>query len=745
MPASPSYASTYGLNPCHSSRFAIRQFPFLRPNPVAIPDSLRSSSPARRRINGFSLTTSSPNPMRQPSDMPPPCSSILAALLLLLAVHLPPAAAAKYRPASTSSSQASSPSYLRISWASNLTLLGSASLLPGAAAVALTTPSRDGIGAGRALFSEPVRLLLPSSAAPASFSTRFTFRITPAPTYGDGLAFLLTSSRTFLGASNGFLGIFSSSSASDDGEADLRGVSTVAVEFDTHRDIALRDPDGNHVALDAGSIFSVASASPGVDLRAGVPINAWVEYRAPRRRLAVWLSYSSSRRPEKPALSVDVDLSGLLRTNMYAGFSASNGNGAALHVVERWSFRTYGFANSSQAPPPSEPPVPPAKPLLSTGNYHPYRHHFLLYKVLGGVLGGLAFLVLVVGGSVACLYKPIRRTKQETTVPSEEMPSGTVSIDLVRTATRNFDSGNVIGVGGSGATVYEGVLPSGSRVAVKRFQANSPYTKAFFSELEAMNNCPHHPNLVSLGGWYKGKDELVLVYDFMPNGSLDSALHTLGGATLPWEARFKAVLGVASALEYLHDECDRRILHRDVKSSNVLLDGEFNARLGDFGLARVVSHGGFPLTTQPAGTLGYLAPEYVHSGVATERSDVYSFGVLALEVATGRRPIERGASVVDWVWGLWGRRRLVDAADQRLQGRFVAEEMRRVLLVGLSCVHPDCRKRPGMRRVVRMLDGSAPLILVPDKKPPVMLQTQKNHASSMNTMETINTAFYSCR
>uniref|UniRef100_K3YU69 non-specific serine/threonine protein kinase n=2 Tax=Setaria italica TaxID=4555 RepID=K3YU69_SETIT len=320
-----------------------------------------------------------------------------------------------------------------------------------------------------------------------------------------------------------------------------------------------------------------------------------------------------------------------------------------------------------------------------------------------------------------------------------------MSMEVVRAATKGFNSGNVISIGGSGATVYEGVLQSGSRVAVKRFQAIWPCTKAFVSELAAMLNCPNHPNLVRLAGWCCSKDELVLVYEFMPNGNLDCALHTMGGATLPWEARFRAVLGIASALEYLHDGCDHRILHRDVKSSNVLLDAEFNARLGDFGLARLVSHGGLPHTTQPAGTLGYLAPEYVHSGVATERSDVYSFGVLALEVATGRRPTERGISVVDWVWVLWGRRRLVDAADQRLQGRFVAEEMRRVLLVGLSCVHPDCRKRPGMRRVVKMLDGTAPLTLVPDKKPPVMLQTQVNQASSMNSVDTINTAFYSCR
>lgn len=678
--------------------------------------------------------------------MTTPRPSVLT-LLLLLAVKIPPAAtAAKHRHASESA-PAPPASYL-VSWASNLTLLGSASLHLGATAVALTTPSRDGVGAGRALFSEPVRLFVPSSSAAASFSTRFTFRITPAPTYGDGLAFLLTSSRTFLGASNGFLGLFPSSTASNEGEADLRGVTTVAVEFDTHRDVALRDPDGNHVALDAGSIFSIASANPGVDLRAGVPITAWVEYRAPRRRLSVWLSYSL-RRPEKPALSADADLSGLLRTYMYAGFSASNGNGAALHVVERWTFRTFGFANSSRASPPSEPPaqpnkalLPPNKPLLLTGNH---QHDHLIYKVLGGVLGGMALLVFVIVTSAVWLSRPARRPSEECTLPSEDKPYGTMSMEVVRAATKSFDSGNVIGIGGSGATVYDGVLPSGSRVAVKRFQAIWPCTKSFVSELAAMLNCPNHPNLVRLAGWCCSKDELVLIYEFMPNGNLDRVLHTVGGATLPWEARFMAVLGIASALEYLHDGCDRRILHRDVKSSNVLLDGEFNARLGDFGLARLVSHGGLPLTTQPAGTLGYLAPEYVHSGVATERSDVYSFGVLALEVATGRRPTERGISVVDWVWVLWGRRRLVDAADQRLQGRFVAEEMRRILLVGLSCVHPDCRKRPGMRRVVKMLDGTAPLTMVPDKKPPVMLQTQVNQASSMNSVDTLNTAFYSCR
>jgi hypothetical protein len=244
-------------------------------------------------------------------------------LFLLLACLLPPTAARG------------------ISWASNLTLLGSATLLPGEASVALTTNSSDGIGAGRALYSVPVCLLLPpldprAAPAHASFHTRFTFRIVPSPSYGDGLAFILTSSRTFLGGSNGYLGMYPSAATGEHAD-----VSTVAVELDTHRDVALRDPDGDHVALDAGSIFSLASASPGVvDLRGSIPVTAWVEYKSTPGRLRAWLSNSTSHRTRNPQLSVDIDLAPLLRAEMYVGFAASNGEGTALHIVDvdTWTF-----------------------------------------------------------------------------------------------------------------------------------------------------------------------------------------------------------------------------------------------------------------------------------------------------------------------------------------------------------------------------------------------------------------------
>ncbi|XBI68341.1 L-type lectin-domain containing receptor kinase S.7-like [Triticum dicoccoides] len=333
--------------------------------------------------------------------MPRSCS---AAALLLLVVLL----AAPLQPTSAANPDATA--FGRAAFLKKLTLLGSASILQGRQlAVALTTNSSDGIGAGRALFSDPVRLLLPRAdprAAPAqaSFATRFTFRITPSPSYGDGLAFILTSSPTFLGASNGYMGLYAAAPA----PASAPGVSTVALELDTHHDVALHDPDGNHVAVDAGSIFSVASASPGVNLKAGVPITAWVQYHARRRRLQAWISYSSSRRHLDPALSLAIDLSGLVEELMYVGFSASNGEGGrAIHLIENWSFRTFWDLNTAQGPPPlpsstqhkDETSVSSTPPTSATAKH---RH------VVPAVLGALIF-VLVLGGIICVLFHRRRR------------------------------------------------------------------------------------------------------------------------------------------------------------------------------------------------------------------------------------------------------------------------------------------------------------------------------------------------
>ncbi|XP_072989890.1 L-type lectin-domain containing receptor kinase S.7 [Typha latifolia] len=653
----------------------------------------------------------------------------------------------------------------RISWDTNITLLGDASLNNGA--ISLTSENRagSGAGAGRALHSHPIRFLDPATHVPASFSTRFDFSISPSASshsFGDGLAFLITSDPTFLGSSGGFLGLFSSSSAFGAGDP-----ATVAVEFDTNFDANLRDVDDNHVAVDAGTIFSSAfarAADAGVDLKEGIPMTAWVEFR--KKTLRVWLGYSASR-PRRPLLVANVDLSGLLREFMYIGFSASNGRGAALHVIHKWTFRTFGFSNSSSSS--SSPPLASGDDFSNPEDVdHPRRLAVILVVVVSVVT--ILFLILAVVAAL-CWYsrsnvgiysggdEEEEEEEEEDETQNRQRPREQelgnkiptrFSLEEIKSATKGFHCTKIVGHGSS-ATVYEGMLPSGSKVAVKRFGNVEQSARTFVGELAAAIGSCRHRNLVPLAGWCCDEDELVLVYDYMPNGSLDRALHTTGNYSpvLTWDVRRKIVLGVAAALAFLHNECEKKIIHRDVKACNILLDGELNAKLSDFGLAQLNSHNRAPRESRPAGTLGYLAPEYVHTGLATEKSDLYSFGVVALEVATGRRPVDKGVVLVDWVWGLWGRRKIVEAADPRLEGKFSREEMVRVLLVGLCCAHPDCRKRPNMRKAIRMLQGTVQLPDLPGRKPAVRLVSQLPPASSQDTNATTSgdaasTGYFTC-
>jgi serine/threonine protein kinase len=225
-----------------------------------------------------------------------------------------------------------------------------------------------------------------------------------------------------------------------------------------------------------------------------------------------------------------------------------------------------------------------------------------------------------------------------------------------------------------------------------------------------------HRNLVQLLGYCRLKGELLLVYDYMPNGSLDQFLYSNEKPNLNWLQRFRIIRGVAFGLLYLHEEWEQIVLHRNVKASNVLLDAEFNGKLGDFGLARLYDHGSNPQTTHVVGTVGYLAPELYRTGRATTYSDVFAFGAFMLEVACGRRPIELQAQgllerafLVEWVSECWRRGAILDASDPRLEGNYVVEEMVLALKLGLLCSHAVPTTRPSMKRVMHFLDGDADL------------------------------------
>ncbi|CAN6356811.1 unnamed protein product [Urochloa humidicola] len=285
-----------------------------------------------------------------------------------------------------------------------------------------------------------------------------------------------------------------------------------------------------------------------------------------------------------------------------------------------------------------------------------------------------------------------------------------------------------LGSGGFGS-VYRGFLTDGNRdVAVKRVsKASRQGWKEFVSEVRIISRLRHR-NLVQLIGWCHGgdgDDELLLVYELMQNGSLDAHLYDLEHV-LMWPVRYGIALGVGSALLYLHEDAERRVVHRDVKPSNVMLDASFTAKLGDFGLARHIDDARRSHTTGVAGTMGYMDPECMLAGRASVESDVYSFGVLLLEIACGRRPAVRVREededddyvhLVQWVWDSYGGGSILDAADARLDGDFDGREMETVMLVGLWCAHPDRSRRPTIRQAVTVLRFEAPPPTMPAKMP----------------------------
>ncbi|XAR69053.1 Non-specific serine/threonine protein kinase [Bertholletia excelsa] len=600
---------------------------------------------------------------------------------------------------------------------------------------------------------------------------------------GGGLAFVISPDDEAIGDAGGYLGVMGQKGGPN---------SVVAVEFDTLMDVEFKDINGNHVGLDLNSMVSTQVGdlgTLGVDLKSGDLVNSWIEYSGSTRELSVWVSYSNLK-PKEPIFSTPLDLDQYVSDFMYVGFAGSTQGSTEIHSVEWWSFSSSfdSKSNSESSPPTSTPPPPPPTTTLmnptansvtppppspispspsasSTTASHnsetPRKCHNQLCKegpgaVVGVVTAGAFFLALFAIVFIWVYSKKFKPVKNSDSLASEiiKMPKEFTYKEL-KSATKCFNSTRIIGHGAFG-TVYKGILPeSGDIVAVKRCSHRGQGKAEFLSELSIIGTLRHR-NLVRLQGYCHEKGEILLVYDLMPNGSLDKALFE-SRMILPWSHRRKILMGVASALAYLHQECETQVIHRDVKTSNIMLDEGFNAKLGDFGLARQIEHDKSPDATVAAGTMGYLAPEYLLTGRASEKSDVFSFGAVVLEVASGRRPIEKDSTgvgkvgvntnLVEWVWGLHRDGRLMAAADPRLAGEYDEGEMMRVLLVGLACSHPDPMARPSMRGVVQMLVGESEVPIVPRAKPSASLSTshllmslQDSVSDDLNGMITISTS-----
>ncbi|KAL0461927.1 UNVERIFIED_CONTAM: L-type lectin-domain containing receptor kinase IX.1 [Sesamum latifolium] len=548
---------------------------------------------------------------------------------------------------------------------------------------------------GQVIYNGKVPLWDSSSGKLADFTTHFAFVIDTLnrEQYGNGLAFFLAPVGFQIppNSAGGFLGLFNTSTR------DQPQTQIVSVEFDSYANPEW-DPPYEHVGININSLNSSVATPWNVTLHSGDTANAWITYNSTTRNLSVFWSYGGG---SNSSLSYPIDLKEVLPEYVTVGISAATGANVEQHTLESWEF---------------------------SSNLEIAESKRKIGLILGLTLSGCVLAAAVI--VVFVVWRKRRHGVMKRNTP-EGVTLTSINDDLERGAgprrfsykdlvfaTNNFSDERKLGEGGFGG-VYKGhLIDLDMPIAVKKFSRRSKQGKKQYVTEVKIISMLRHRNLVQLIGWCHGHGEFLLVYEFMPNGSLD---HHLFGKKNPlgWSVRYKIALGLASALLYLHEEWEQCVVHRDIKSSNVMLDSNFNVKLGDFGLARLMDHELGQQITGLAGTLGYMAPEYVTTGRASKESDVYSFGVVALEIATGRKSVDLQSekSLVQWVWDLYGDGQLLAAVDEKLGMDHNPKQVECLMLVGLWCAHPDHNMRPSIRLASHVLNFEAALPNLPTKMP----------------------------
>jgi len=493
-------------------------------------------------------------------------------------------------------------------------------------------------GVGRILYPEKVQFQDVKSKTFASFSTFFTFlvQISGSNLTGHGLAFIIMANNTTPtgNSSGGSLGLLSRVT---NGNASNH---VFAVEIDTFLNPEYNDPSGSHVGVDINSLnsththnFCNPTCNQSYFVNQGM-FGVWIDYSAYTETLYVVVQPYTGNASTPPPSQIVVHNFTLLNVleddgQMYVGFSGATGENLEHHFIYSWRFSTSGLPNPKKK-------SPLITIVLTCG----------IIFMGGAILGAFFFFKRKSRTGLHALELGSHGNQDNFDLHLEEFVGGPrrFSYKELSTATKSFSPKEMLGRGGFGC-VYKGVLrDTGALVAVKKIAEDSQQGgREFFAEVSIISRVRHR-NLVQLQGWCCERSHLMLVYDYMPNKSLDKMLYhvpeTSDTIELTWDLRYNILIGVSSALTYLHEEWEQCVVHRDVKASNVMLDEELNPRLGDFGLARLIARTKNAQTTLVAGTLGYMAPELSTTGKATTKTDVFSYGALALEVACGRRPVD---------------------------------------------------------------------------------------------------------
>ncbi|KAH1156359.1 hypothetical protein GLYMA_18G270700v4 [Glycine max] len=389
---------------------------------------------------------------------------------------------------------------------------------------------------------------------------------------------------------------------------------------------------------------------------------------------------------------------------------------AQINAIELFKISNFNSSLAGPNPDPNRLPVTPIVPLQRPNNKSSGTTRNLATAVAGAVSAAVLLSFIVAFFLIQCKKKMGSKKKDETPLGGglSSLPTSLCrhfTIVEIRGATNYFDEHFIVGMGGFG-NVYKGYIDDGStRVAIKRLRPDSRQgAQEFMNEIEMLSQL-RHLHLVSLVGYCYESNEMILVYDFMDRGTLCEHLYDTDNPSLSWKQRLQICIGAARGLHYLHTGAKHMIIHRDVKSTNILLDEKWVAKVSDFGLSRIgpISSSMTHVSTQVKGSVGYIDPEYYKRQRLTEKSDVYSFGVVLLEVLSGRQPLLRWEekqriSLVNWAKHCYEKGTLSDIVDAKLKGQIAPQCLQRYGEVALSCLLEDGTQRPSMNDVVRMLE-----------------------------------------
>ncbi|XP_010058213.2 L-type lectin-domain containing receptor kinase VIII.2 [Eucalyptus grandis] len=591
----------------------------------------------------------------------------------------------------------------------DIKLLGSATISNDNGIIQIPDPSRAANRsclAGRAVYSCPIRMFEPVTKTIASFNTTFSFQFTATmftsnatdessssrDQEGSGLAFVLAPEFT-VGRAGHRLGLRNDT---------CDHCKIFAIKFNNGHDTEFGDPNDDHVGINLGSIVSMKTAilsETTVSLHGGSVHRAWINYDGSRKWIDVYLGADNDRTPNQTILSSPLDLSCFLNKFMFVGFSASTAKSTQIQSVLSWNFSSTIEAFLQV----------PSERICETNLFHQVAKYskvprsrepssFLIFVAVVG-LCTLALVVLYCNPHKSSPYS-FPDIKQRPTPPSKPH---SFTIHEIYRATHKFSKSEVLS-SNPGGVLYRGTLPNGHHIAVKRFSQHlesqtilSSMHARIMKRINGLNQfC--HPNLAPIKGWCYNSKEMIVVYDYFQNGSLDKWL--LGLGILPWTRRFNLIADVAKALSFLHS---KDTIHGNLRTSSVFLDISCAAILADYALVTVAAKSN--------------RGENVFIG---KRKDVFGFGMMVLEIVAGKRSSSVGekedTGILEFAWSMHETGEKKRVLDERMGSGGAIEQALRALDIGLVCTLKEENGGVSMEDVVQLLSTRA-IPKLPQKKP----------------------------